>query len=390
MSQRIFVGTRKGTFIVEKRAARWTPTLAGHAGAGSNFVARDPHSGTIWALLGHGHWGAKLSRSLDDGKTWQDAPQITYPEGARYIDEGFPSEDGTSADKPQGPTFKNATLLKLWCIAFGQPGRIYVGTIPGGLFVSDDGGETFELNRSLWNHESRGGDLFAGEGTGKNHWFGTPASEGGEFAPGIHSIVVDPRNPDRVLVAVSTAGVLETTDGGKSWRGRNQGMLNDYLPNPAAEWGHDPHCVELCPGQPDHVWQQNHSGVFYSGDGAATWKRVSDPEKGVHFGFPVAVDARDGRVAWLIPGRADNQRMAIDGGLFVARTQDGGQTWEQLREGLPQEHAYDVVYRHALGSSGDTLAFGSTTGNLYVTENRGESWHVVGNNLPPIYSVRVA
>jgi photosystem II stability/assembly factor-like uncharacterized protein len=295
-------------------------------------------------------------------------------------------EDGAG----KGPILTNSTLLMLWHMAFGPSGRIYVGTIPGGLFVSEDGGERFELNRPLWNHESRGGDLFAGAGNGKTHWFGTPASEGGEFAPGIHSITADPRNPDRMLVAVSTAGVLETTDGGKSWHGRNSGMLNDYLPNPAAEWGHDPHYVEICAGQPDHVWQQNHSGVFYSADGAATWKKVSQPELGVHFGFPVAVDADDGRVAWLVPGQSDNQRMAIGGGLFVARTQDGGQSWEQLREGLPQEHAYDVVYRHALANHGNTLAFGSTTGNLYLSEDRGESWRTVGNNLPPIYSVRFA
>ncbi len=386
MADRILVGTRKGTFIVGKRQGRWEPALAGHAGAGSNYVARDPHTGTIWALLGHGHWGAKLSLSRDGGATWQDAPQIKYPPGARYLGIDMPGEDDAEAP-PAGPKYRPATLLKLWCIAFGPNGRVYVGTIPGGLFVSEDGGETFELNRPLWNHESRGGDLFSGAGTGVTHWYGTPAAEG-EFAPGIHSIVTDPRDPDRLLVAISTAGVLETTDGGKSWRGRNKGMLNDYLPDPAAEWGHDPHFVTACPAAPDHVWQQNHSGVFYSADGAATWRRVSDPGKGVHFGFPVAVDERDGRTAWLVPGRADSQRTAIDGGLFVARTRDGGQTWEQLREGLPQRNAYDVVYRHALANSGGTLAFGSTTGNLYVSEDGGDSWETVGNNLPPIYSVR--
>jgi photosystem II stability/assembly factor-like uncharacterized protein len=385
MSRRILVGTRKGAFVVEKIGARWRPSLAGHAGVGVNFMARDPNTNTLWALLGHGHWGAKLSRSSDGGATWSDAPQIAYPAGARYLGDDMPTETGEASG---GPRPKPATLLKLWHMAFGSNGRMYVGTIPGGLFISDDGGESFELNRPLWNHESRGGDLFEGEGNGTTHWYGTPASEGGEFAPGIHSISVDPRNPDRVLIAISTAGVLETTDGGKTWRGRNRGMLNDYLPDPAAEWGHDPHYVELCPGQPDHVWQQNHSGVFYSSDGAATWKRVSQPEVGVHFGFPVAVDEADGRVAWLVPGRADNERMAIDGGLFVARTEDGGESWQPLREGLPQEHAYDVVYRHALANSGDVLAFGSTTGNLYVSENRGDSWVAVANNLPPVYSVR--
>ena len=387
MSNRILVGTRKGTVFVEKQGGRWTPRLAGHAGSGVNFVARDPHSGALWAALGHGHWGAKLSRSTDDGATWQDASQIKYPPGARYLAPPDPTEDGVP---PGEAALRDATLLKLWCIAFGGPGRIHVGTIPGGLFTSTDGGVTFELNRALWNHESRGGDHFTGEGSTRiTHWYGTPAAEG-EFAPGIHSIIVDPHDPQRILVAISTAGVLETTDGGKTWRGRNKGMRNDYLPDPAAEWGHDPHFVTLCPAQPAHVWQQNHSGVFYSSDGAATWTRVSRPEQGVHFGFPVCVDDRAGATAWLVPGKADMQRTAIDGALFVARTEDGGQTWQQLREGLPQENAYDVVYRHAFGNSGDLLAFGSTTGNLYVSENRGDSWRAVAGNLPPIYSVRFA
>ncbi|MEQ9504143.1 MAG: hypothetical protein RIT81_45230 [Deltaproteobacteria bacterium] len=382
MSDRILVGTRKGTFFAGKANGRWKPSLGGHAGAGVNFVARDPNTGTLWAALGHGHWGAKLSRSTDDGNTWSDANQITYPEGARYLSPPAPDEDASKA-----VVKKDAIVLKLWVLAFGPTGKMYVGTIPGGLFVSEDGGESFELNRPLWNHESRGGDLFEGEGSGTTHWFGTPAAEG-DFAPGIHSVVTDPTNPDRVLVAISTAGVLETLDGGKTWTGRNQGMTNDYLPDPAAEWGHDPHFVALCPAQPNHVWQQNHCGVFYSADGSATWKKVSAPDQGVHFGFPVATDDADGKTAWLVPGLSDQQRTTVDGGLFVARTQDGGASWEALREGLPQEHAYDVVYRHALHASGDRVAFGSTTGNLYVSEDRGESWQCVANNLPPIYSVR--
>lgn len=384
MKDRVLVGTRKGTFAVEKLNGGWRPRLIGHAGSGVNFVARDPNTNVLWALLGHGHWGAKLSRSNDDGKTWEDAPQIVYPEGARHYADVMPT--GTD-DPPKTRPIKDSTLLKLWIVSFGSDGRIYIGTIPGGLFESSDGGNSFELNRPLWNHESRGGDLFTTDGLGDTHWWGTPASEG-EFAPGIHSISVDAKDPKRVLVAISTAGVLETIDGGKTWRGRNKGLLNDYLPDPAAEWGHDAHYVEICKEQPNHVWQQNHSGVFYSSDGAATWKRVSRPEIGVHFGFPVAVDEQDGRCAWLVPGKSDNQRTAIDGALFVARTTDGGENWEALRNGLPQENAYDVVYRHALANAGNVLAFGSTTGNLYMSENRGDAWATAANNLPPIYSVR--
>ena len=218
---------------------------------------------------------------------------------------------------------------------------------------------------------------------------GTPASiDYGVFEPGIHSIIVDPRNPDHIHVAVSTAGVIETTDGGRSWQSRSRGMTNDYSPDPEAEWCHDPHFVTACAGQPDHLWQQNHCGVFYSDDGAQHWRKVSVPEAGVHFGFPVAADAQDGRTAWVVPARSDMARMAIEGGLFVARTSDGGQSWQAFTNGLPQDNAYDIVLRHGLDVAGDTLCFGSTTGNVYLSEDRGESWHCLGNNFPPVYSVR--
>jgi len=385
MSDRILVGTRKGTFVVTKSKGRWSPTLSGHAGAGVNFVAADPSTGTLWAALGHGHWGAKLSRSTDGGGSWEDAPQVKYPDGARHYLPPAPSETGPGEG---APVLKPATLLKLWTIAFGGDGKIYLGTIPGGLFVSSDGGENFELNRGLWDHESRGGDLSSGEGNGTTKWFGTPAAEG-EFSPGLHSVVVDPRDPGRVLVGISTAGVFETTDGGETWRARNQGLLMDYAPDPADEWaGHDPHFIALCGSQPDHVWQQNHCGVFKSDDGGATWRKVSRPEAGVHFGFPIAVDEEDGKTAWVLPGLSDQQRTTVDGGLFVARSEDGGESWSRLDAGLPKENAFDVVYRHALDNDHGRLAFGSTTGNLYVSEDRGESWQTVANNLPPIYSVR--
>ena len=390
MASRILVGTRKGTFIVDKTGSGWRSRLSGHAGTGVSFVARDPYTGRLWALLGHGHWGAKLSISDDEGATWADAPaQIKYPEGARYIGQDMYEDTSSEVGVGWRISTRPATLAKLWVIGFGPGGRIYVGTIPGGLFESRDGGASFELNRPLWNHESRGGNLFEGDGKGETKWFGTPASEG-EFAPGIHSIVVDPRDPNRILVAVSTAGVIETKDGGQTWHSANKGMRLEHTPEPEAEWGHDTHYIEQCEGDPDHVWQQNHVGIYYSADAARSWRKVSVPEQGVHFGFPVTADAKDGKTAWVVPARSDQQRTAIDGGLFVARTDDGGQTWKPLRRGLPQEQAYDVVYRHALANKEGAVAFGSTTGNLYVSDDGGESWTTVGNNLPPIYSVRFA
>lgn len=392
MPEMILLGTRKGTVIFDRKNSTWHPRPIMHEGIPICYATRDPRSGTLWVSLDHGHWGPKLSCSRDGGATWEDRPAVKYPEGARYIVKYLPTPD-FDPEAPAGePEYKDASVLKIWNIAFGgesQPGRLYAGTIPGGLFVSDDNGESWQLNRPLWNHESRGGDLFNGDATSENQWDGTPASiDYGVFEPGIHSIIVAPCNPDHIHVAASSVGVIETTDGGQSWIGRNKGMLMDYMPNPEAEWGHDPHFVTACPGQPDLLWQQNHCGVFFSNDGAQSWNKVSRPEAGVHFGFPIAVDAHDGHTAWVVPARADSERMAIDGGLFVARTTDGGQSWQTFRSGLPQENAYDIVLRHGLDAVDDFLCFGTTTGNVYLSNDRGESWQCLGNNFPPVYSVR--
>jgi hypothetical protein len=397
VSDRILLGTRKGLIVLDRMAAGWTAGRPHHAGIPVSYAAHDPRTGMYWAALEHGHWGPKLSRSRD-GRTWEDAPPIRYPEGARYI-EGYESAEGESlpvwpgsAERAVRPRFAAARLLRIWTLEFGdasRPDRLYAGTIPGGLFVSDDGGETFELNRPLWDHESRGGDLFEGDGNGRTYWFGGGAVVDGVSQPGIHSILVDPRDPRRVLVGVSCAGVLETTDDGVSWHGRNSGLEASFLPDPAPEWGHDPHLVARCPAQPEQVWQQNHCGIFRSTDAAATWRLVSREGGEPHFGFPIVVDEQDGATAWVVPARSDDRRMA-DGSLAVARTRDGGVSWEMLHNGLPRQDAYDTVYRHALDLRGDRLAFGSTTGNLYVSEDRGESWQCLGTNFPPIYSVRFA
>lgn len=392
MSDMILLGTRKGTVIVDRSNGAWRPRAIEHAGIPVCYAARDPRDGTLWASLDHGHWGPKLSRSRDGGATWQDVLSLNYPQGARYIVKVLPTPDFDPLAPTGQPDYADATVLKIWTIAFGsaeQPGRLYAGTIPGGLFVSDDGGESWELNRPLWNHPSRGGDLFAGDATSENRWFGTPASiDYGVFEPGIHSIVLDPRKPDHLYVAVSSAGVIESIDGGQTWAACNRGMTNDYMPNPEAEWGHDPHFVTACAAQPEHIWQQNHCGVFYSDNGGKQWRKVSNPESNVHFGFPIAVDAKDGRTAWVVPARGDFARMAISGGLCVARTSDGGQSWQVFRNGLPQTDTYDIVLRHGLDVASDCLCFGSTTGNVYLSEDRGETWQCLGNNFPPVYSVR--
>jgi photosystem II stability/assembly factor-like uncharacterized protein len=356
-SKHLYVGTNKGLMIFERQGADWTYVRQAHPAVPISYAAPDPRSGTLWACLDHGHWGCKLHRSQDGGLSWQEVPAPAYPEGTER-EPGVP-----------------ATVSYLWLIAPGgadEPGRLYVGTEPGGLFVSDDGGDSFRLVESLWNHPSR-----------PDNWFG-----GGRDHAGLCSICVDPRDSKHVVVGISVGGVYETFDGGQSWRGRNAGLKACYMPNPDVEYGHDPHFVAMSPSNPDVWWQQNHCGIFRTADGGASWQDISRRDAPAFFGFPIAVDPHDANTAWVVPAVSDEYRVAVDGALCVSRTTNGGQTWQALRTGLPQAQCYDLVYRHALDLSGDTLAFGTTTGNLYVSEDRGERWGCLSHHLPPVFSVR--
>lgn len=361
----LILGTRKGLLILQRQGQTWGLLQEHLPGVPFSYAMRDHRTGVLWACADHGHWGQKLYRSRDGGKTLEEAPAPQYPAEATIYDVW---EDG--AQKP-------ATLTYLWTIVPGgddHPERLYIGTEPGGIFRSDDGGETFQLMEGFWNHASRA-----------KNWFG-----GGRDQAGTCSIVVDPRDSDHLFAGVSVGGVYESVDGGRTWHGRNRGLYANYLPDPHAEYGHDPHCLAASPANPDVLWQQNHCGVFVSRDAGQNWTDVSQANGPIKFGFPIAVDAQNPETAWVVPGVSDEQRMAVSGALCVGRTTDGGQTWTELRRGLPQKHCYDIVFRHALDVQGDTLVFGSTTGNLYLSEDRGDNWQCLGNFFPPIYSVRFA
>jgi len=241
------------------------------------------------------------------------------------------------------------------------------------LFLSRDCGESWTLVRSLWDRPER------------KDWFG-----GGYDDAGIHSICVDPRDSNHVTVGVSCGGVWVTRDCGGSWECKSKGMFAEYMPPERRDDPNiqDPHRVVQCPTAPDVMWAQHHNGVFRTTDGCEQWAEVSEirPSK---FGFAVAVHPEYSETAWFVPGVKDQCRIPVDGQLVVARTRDGGQSFEVLRKGLPQEHAFDIVYRHGLdvNETGQNLAMGSTTGGLWVTENGGDRWHSVAANLPPIYQV---
>ncbi|MBS1911450.1 MAG: glycosyl hydrolase [Bacteroidetes bacterium] len=355
----LLAGTRKGLLLFERNGNGWHATAQWFGGQPVSYSMHDPRTNTLWACLDHGHWGQKLHRSRDWGTTWEEVKAPAYPEGAE-IKAGTP-----------------ATLRYIWSIGAGgtdRPNTVFLGTEPGGLFRSDDGGDSFTLVDSLWNHPSR-----------QESWFG-----GGRDYAGIHSIITDPRDSNRQLIGISCAGVFETTDDGATWAPINKGLRADYLPNPDVEVGHDPHLLAMAPNNPDVLWQQNHCGIFRSTDGGRQWEQVSTEGNDAHFGFAIAVDERNPDRAWVVPAQSDGARMAIGGALRVCRTDDGGRTWTTFTNGLPQQTCFDVVYRHALDVSGDTLAFASTTGNMFISEDGGNSWHEQANYLPPVYSLRFA
>jgi hypothetical protein len=366
MNQRIFVATRKGLFTLERSRSGWGVVRAAFLGDNLSMVLPDDRDGSVYAALEHGHFGAKMQRSRDGGATWEECAVPAYPPAP----EGQEERDLWGKPLPW-------KVIRVWALEAGhssEQGVLWCGTIPGGLFRSGDGASSWEFVRSLWDHP------------GRKAWFG-----GGADYPGIHSICVHPQDGKHITLGVSCGGVWVTTDGGATWSCRADGMWAAYMPperrnDPTIQ---DPHCVVQCRAQPQYLWAQHHNGVFRSTDGAGSWQEVSNVPPSV-FGFAVAVHPRDPHTAWFVPGISDERRIPVEGRVVVARTRDGGRTFEELRRGLPQEHAYDLTFRHALDvdATGNSLAFGSTTGSLWVSDDQGDSWQCVTAHLPPVYCVR--
>lgn len=305
----------------------------------------------------------KLHRSTREG--WEEIAVPAYP----------PKPEGREENDMWGRPLPWSTV-RIWALEPGgtdQPGVLWCGTLPGGLFKSADHGETWEIVGSLWYHPMR------------SKWMG-----GGADLPGLHSVCVDPRNSDHVCVAVSTGGLWFTDDGGATWSQRGEGMRADHVP---PELTHDPiaqdvHCLVRCPTAPERMWIQHHNGIFVSSDAGRMFTEITNVDPST-FGFAVVVHPNEADTAWFVPEIKDEKRIPHNGRLAVTRTRDGGKSFETLTDGLPPRHAYDIVYRHALAidQCGDRLAFGSTTGGLWVSENAGENWQPISNSLPPVYAV---
>ena len=366
MSDTLLVSTRKGLFTIARGQRQWDIAKADFLGDNVTLALADRRDGRRYAALDHGHFGVKLHRSTSDG--WEEIAAPVYP----------PKPEGHEENDMWGRPLAWSTA-RIWALETGgadEPGVLWAGTIPGGLFRSQDHGQSWSMLRALWDHPKR------------RQWNG-----GGADLPGLHTILVDPRDSRRVSVAVSTGGIWHTEDAGRSWTQRGEGMRADHVP---PELTHDPiaqdvHCLAQCPAAPERMWVQHHNGIFVSSDEGRTFVEIKDVQPSV-FGFPVVVHPRDPDTAWFVPEIKDEKRIPVGGRLAVTRTRDGAKSFEVLTRGLPQSHAYDVVYRHALAidASGDRLAFGSTTGGLWVSEDQGDSWAEVSHTLPPVYAVRFA
>ena len=366
MSDTLLVSTRKGLFWVKRKGGAWAIDHADFLGDNVTLTLSDPRDGRHYAALDHGHFGVKVHRS--NGKGWEEVATPAYP----------PKPEGLEENDMWGRPLVWSTA-RIWALAVGgadEPGVLWCGTLPGGLFKSTDHGTSWEIVSSLWEHPKR------------KMWGG-----GGADLPGLHSILVDPKNSKRVMIAVSTGGIWITEDGGAMWAQRGEGMRADHVP---PEMTHDPiaqdvHCLVQCAAKPDRLWVQHHNGIFVSSDAARNFTEIKKAGPST-FGFAVAVHPREPDTAWFVPEIKDEKRIPNEGKLVVTRTRDGAKTFDVLTKGLPQKHAYDVVYRHALAldATGDRLAFGSTTGGLWVSENQGDSWSEITHTLPPVYAVRFA
>jgi len=358
MSERAFLSTRKGLFELQRAQGRWEVGPIHFLGEPVSIALADPRDGSLYAALNLGHFGVKLHRRDAGSDSWTEIAAPAYP---------LKPED--SSDTVE---WKNRLIWSLEPGGADQPGVLWAGTLPGGLFKSTDRGASWNLVQALWDIPQR------------KEWFG-----GGYDVPGIHSICVDPRNSDHVLVGVSCGGVWRTEDGGASWRVSATGMRADYMPpelneNEAVQ---DPHRIVRCAGNPDVLWCQHHNGIWRSENNGVNWQEITDAALS-NFGFAVAAHPRDGGTAWFAPAIADQRRIPVGASLAVTRSSDGGKTFTALRAGLPQEHCYDLVYRHGLAvdAEGLGLLMASTSGGAWSSADGGNNWHTISTTLPPIYA----
>jgi photosystem II stability/assembly factor-like uncharacterized protein len=390
MSQvRVLVGTRKGAFILTSDGARkkWTVTGPHFAGweiyhlKGSSV---DPNR--IYCSQSSGWFGQIIQRSDDGGKTWHQpgtpigAPTTT-PEGMPVAESNkFVYDTSPTTGRPltthqwYDGTQHPWEFKRVWHLepSLTNPDLVYAGVEDAALFRSTDGGQNWHEMASL--RSAKGEQWSPGAG-----------------GLGLHTIVLDPTNDKRMYIAISSAGAFRTDDGGQSWKPINQGLRSQYIPDPNAEIGHCVHRIAIHPSRPDVIYMQKHWDVMRTDNAGDLWTEVSDNLPS-DFGFPIEVHAHEPETIYVVPIKSDSEHYPPEGKLRVYRSRTGGNEWEPLTRGLPQENCYVNVLRDAMAV--DRLDdcgvyFGTTGGQVYASADGGDSWEPIVRDLPAVLSVEV-
>jgi BNR/Asp-box repeat len=385
---RVLVGTRKGAFILTSDAKRQKWKVDGPHFAGWEIYhlkgsPKDPDR--LYCSQTSGWFGQIIQRSSDGGKTWEQpgtpaGEPITTPDGMpkgesnKFVYDtaapnGRPLTTHMWYDGSQHPwEFKRVWHLEP---SLSDPDTVYAGVEDAAIFRTTDGGKSWHELAGLRGHESG------------------PKWQPGAGGMGLHTILQDPKNPKRLFIAISAAGCFRTDDGGKTWKPINRGLHSQYIPDPAAEVGHCVHRITLHPSKPDTLFMQKHWDVMRSDDGGENWREVSGNLPS-DFGFPIDVHAHQPETIYVVPIKSDSLHYPPDGKLRVYRSKTGGNEWEGLTNGLPQENCYVNILREAMAV--DTLDpcgvyFGTTGGQVYASPNGGDTWAPIVRDLPAVLSV---
>ncbi len=365
-SVRVLVGTHKGAFILTSDGKRKNWKVSGPFFAGFDIYhvkgsPADPNR--IYASQTSGWFGQILQRSNDGGQTWEPVGNKFAYEGETHTHQWY---DGT----PHPWEFKRVWHLEP---SLTDPDTVYAGIEDAAIFRTIDGGLNWAELPGLRGH-----------GTG-------PRWQPGAGGMCLHTIILDPSDPNRIFIAISAAGAFRTDDGGLTWKPINKGLRSQYIPDPNAEVGHCVHHIAMHPQRPGVLFMQKHWDVMRSNDAGDNWHEVSG-NLPTDFGFVIDIHAHEPETLYVVPIKSDSEHYPIDGALQVYRSRSGGNEWEALTTGLPQQNCYVNVLRDAMAvDSLDQcgIYFGTTGGQVYASADAGDNWMPIVENLPAVLSVEV-
>ena len=363
---RVLVGTRKGAFILKSDGARrdWSisqPHFPGWELYHLKGSPADPNR--IYASQSSSWFGQTMQRSDDGGLTWTAI-------GNKFLYDG-----DTGTHQWYDGTAHPWEFKRVWHLepSLTDPDTVYAGAEDAALFRTDDGGQSWNELSGLRKH-----------GTGP-HW------QPGAGGMCLHTILLHPTDPRRIVIAISAAGAFRTDDGGLTWKPINRGLRSEYIPDPNAEVGHCVHHIAMHPARPDTLFMQKHWDVMRSDNAGDQWTEVSG-NLPTDFGFVIDVHAHEPETIYVVPIKSDHQHFPLDGQLRVFRSRTGGNEWEPLTAGLPQSNCYVNVLRDAMAVDrldDCGIYFGTTGGQVYVSPDGGDHWNPIVENLPAVLSVEV-